>query len=400
MSDPIGGTTAPYTSDVDLFAKIGADIPDEETPTPAGGEGAPEAPVPAEPAKAPETPATPAEPAAPAVARDDKGRFTKPTAEPAAAPPATEPAAPAPSAAAAAPAATPAAPDLSQFPAYEYEAAGRKYPLAGAIRGSEGVLIRNEGLPQFEQLLATAQQVHARESAWGRERVGLQGQIKAATDEKNFVLGEMFKVLQLPDEEFYAWATDRRGEAWEKWDLQARLQIAERDRDERGEVLDEAAREREVQALIPQLHTAVERTVQQLAGTDEFKDLALDPAWQKEFKERLLETHFDRMFSEADEAAVTRGLARQVGETLFDPQPILAEMRYQAGVVRRELARNRALADAAARNAATAPTAVTPPVTGGKPAQVPAGTPKPRLHEGMSRAEVDKVVFGNIDEEE
>ena len=387
-TDPTGGTAAPYTSDADLFEKIGADIPDtpEATPTPAEVEGTP-------PAKAaPETPAPSAEPE-----RDAQGRFKKTEAAPAApVPPQAETAAPtAPPAPAEAPAA-PTAPDLSQFPAYEYRAGTRTVPLPGAVRGSEGVLIPTASLPHLEQLLAAAHQAHAKESAWGRERLQLQAQTKAAQDEKNEVLGRLAEIMSDPAK-FDAWAADTQGN-WEKLLLQARLKIAEQERDSRSEQYDEVVTEQQVQALVPQLRTSVETTVQRLAADAEFKDLALDAAWQKEFGERLLQTHFDRLFSEATEADVAKGIAAQVGDTIFDPQPILDELRYQATFARKELARQKGLAEAAARNAATAQPAAAVPTAGAKPTGSPSAKPKPALHHGMTKNEVDQVVFSTIED--
>lgn len=390
MTTPVGGTASePFGGDADFFAKIGADIPDEPgaEPTPAGGEGAP----PAAPAATPEPPASPE-----TQPRDDSGRFaSKPKDEPAAPAPA-EPVAPAPSPTAA-PAAPALAPDLSQYPAYEYKAGTRSVPFTGAVRGSEGVLFPNDALPRLEQALAAAAQAHDQQSAWGRERVALQAQIKAAEELKNEVLGKLADIMQDPAK-FDAWAADTQGN-WEKLVLQAQLKMATQERDSRSAQYDEVVTEQQVAALVPQLRSAVTTTVDHLATHPEFKDLNLDPAWRAEFIQRVLDTRFDAVFYEADEAAVARGIATQVGETIFNPQPILDELRYQAGFTRKELARTKALADAAARNAATAPAAAATPVTGGKPAQTPSGTPKPQLHPGMSKGDVDRIVFQEMMED-
>jgi len=66
---------------------------------------------------------------------------------------------------------------------------------------------------------------------------------------------------------------------------------------------------------------------------------------------------------------------------------------------RKELARQKGLADAAARNAATATPAAAVPTAGAKPTGTPAATPKPALRHGMTAAEVDKVVFHDMMEE-
>jgi len=384
MDDPKGA--AAYQGDTAVFDEIGASLPDEDTsPAPATVEGA---------ETAPETVAP--EPQA----RDEHGRFAE---KDAAAPPdaaasqeaaaATEPPAAPPSPADQ----PPAAPDLSEYPAYEYRVNGQNVPLAGAIRGSDGVLIRNESLPQLERLLAEAHQAHQARSQSGRQVAELRAQVKAAQDEKNTVLGKMAEIMADPAK-FDAWAENTQGN-WEKLVLEARLKIAEQERDSRANQYDEVVTEQQVQALIPQLHAATEGMVGQLAADPEFKDLGLDADWQREFKTRLMETHFDRLFTEGTAEDVAAGIVREVGDTVFHPDVIQAEMRYHAGFARKELARQKALADADARNRRTAPPAASVPTPGAKPLGSPAAKPKPALKDGMSREDVDKLVFETMMEE-
>lgn len=388
MSDPTGGPA--YQGDAAVFDEIGASLPDEDTsPAPATVEGATST-------EAPETAATPAQP------RDEHGRFSeKEAAAPAAA------AAPAPAEAATAPeppAAQPSAeaqpapaPDFSQYPAYEYRVNGRPIPFDGAVRGTDGVLFPNQSLPQLERLLAEAHQAHHSQSQMGREVAELRGQVKAAQDEKNMVLGRMAEIMSDPAK-FDEWAENTQGN-WEKLVLEARLKITEQERDSGRSQHEELVSEQEVQALIPQLHAATEDTVRQLAADPEFKDLALDAEWQRDFKARLLETHFDRLFTEATAEDVAAGIVREIGQPVFHPDTILAEMRYHAGFARRELTRQKGLADAAARNQRTAPATAAVPTPGAKAHGVPAAKPKPALKDGMSARDVDHVVFDMMMEE-
>ena len=383
MGDPIGGS-GPKTPD-EVFDEIGASFPDEDTPTGAGVEGAPVT-------EAPETPAT-----SEAQPRDDQGRFAeKDVAAPevAAAPEAaatTEPTASVPSPEAV------SGPDLSQYPVYEYRVAGQNVPFKGAIRGSDGVLISNEALPQLERMLAESHQAHSSQSQMGRQVAELRSQVQRANDEKNAVLTRLSEIMADPAK-FDAWAADTQGN-WEKLVLEARLKMAEQDRDSRASQYDEMATEQEVQALIPQLHSVTEDAVRRLAGEAEFKDLALDAEWQREFKARLLESQFDRLFTEATAEDVRAGIAQQIGQTVFHPEPILAEMRYHAAFARKELARNKALADAAERNRRTAQPAASVPTAGAKPTGTPVTKPKPALKPGMSKTDVDELVFGTMMED-
>ena len=384
MSDPTSG--AGPKSPEEVFDEIGASIPDEDTaPTLADVEGTTE-PV------APETPAAEAQP------RDEQGRFSeKGVAAPdAAATPvvAASPGTPAPTPSAEA---QPSAPDLSQYPTYEYRVAGQAIPFQGAIRGSDGVLIPNDALPQLERMLAEAHQAHHTQSQSGRREAELKRQVQAANEEKNTVLGRMAEIMADPAK-FDAWAADTQRN-WEKLVLEARLKMAEQDRDNRASQYEEVASEQEVQALIPQLHSAAEESVRQFASSAEFKDLALDAEWQRDFKARLLESQFDRLFTEATADDVRSGIAQQIGQTVFHPEPILAEIRYQAAFARRELTRQKALAEAAQRNQARLPAPALVPTAGAKPTGSPVSKPKPALKPGMSRDDVDKLVFETMMED-
>lgn len=385
MSDPTGGSKSPS----EVFDDIGASIPDEPTPA-ASTEGA--TPV---TEVAPEVPAAPETPDVPGQPRDDQGRFApKPEAAPDVAAPqaaTTAPQAPVPSAEV--PASAPV--DLSQYPVFEYRVAGQSTPFKGAIRGSDGVLFPKETVPALEARLAEAHQAHQRVSQMGRQLAESEARGKAHEAEKNHVLGALADIMADPNK-FDAWALDTQGN-WEKLLLQAQLKV-ERETGERYRTQhEEAATEQEVQALIPQLHSAAAETIRTLAGDPEFQDLAFDPAWQQDFQDGLLKTHFDRLFTEATEHEVAQGIAQQVGQTIYHPEVIQGEMRRMAGFARQQVARNKALAEAQTRNARVTAPAPTLPTAGAKPTGSPQGKVKPGLKPGMSAEEANRLVFDNIE---
>lgn len=370
----------------EIFADIDASIPEDDVAASTEGTA---------PEQTPEvTPEVPAE-VAEGQPRDDAGRFTKPEAAPEVAAPAAieAPQAPVPSAES-----TVSAPDLSQYPAYEYRVAGQAVPFKGAVRGSDGVLFTNDSIPALEAQLAKAHQAHERLTHMGRQLADRDRQLKSKDEEKGMVLGKLAEIMSDPDK-FDAWALDTQGN-WEKLLLEARLKMTEQERDERVSQYESVTSEQEVQALIPQLHSATEEAIKHLVGELEFKDLALDAVWQKEFKDGLFQTHFDLLFTEASEQDIAQGVAEQVGQTVFHPEPILAEMRRLASFARAQVTRNKALADAQARNQQRTAQTTSVPVAGAKPQGAPSSKPKPALKSGMSREEVDRLVFETMMDEQ
>jgi len=327
-------------------------------------------------------PAEPTEPPSDAKPRDEKGRFTKPDAQPAEdspeAPPTEQDAEPE----------APEQPeeaaedvDLSTFPSFQYRANGETRDFAGAFEGNGEVLFTAEAVPALKQKLALADAYPAMESRLARESHATRVRADAAE-----------KQIQAVFEHFEQLAQAGPDAAWEWWQgvaqnwptLQAKAEAiaARHEAQSLREQQEEATRAQQDAAQVPQMRGLVEDRVRRW-GTEAGLDQATQDRLIRRFHDPQL---LDQLFPRAQADDPVSGLRKgdRIGSAF---EPLIAQ---EIGWLR-DLLKDRTPAAPKPPKVPPKPAKVPPTVSAGK---APAPKASPKLPQFKSAAEADEYIFG------
>jgi hypothetical protein len=341
-----------------------------------------EAPSVAPATTVPDTPAPKADAPAPSTGRNEKGQFTK--AEPTEAlPPEATPDAQsdAPPAEDALETPPEAVEDAATHPEFTYRSAGREFNIPGSAVGEDGAFIPTPALPAITRLLAEGQ--HAKEAS--REYAARLQEARAEGQKElqyaRSLLASLNNLRQQGPEAIAQWFDDLDLN-WPLMEANAKLSLMEKEREAEKAKLTEATREREAEALVPQLKGVLTEKLEEYAKRPEFAGID-----QKRLFNRLSGRLFDQVFEEATEDDVAQGIAQRVGQVVVNWGVIEDEVKDEADLLRRARESAKLTREVAKQNAASTAESKAPPTVGAKKgASVATGKPVPKF---KSRAEAD-----------
>lgn len=352
-----------------------------------------EPPAPAEPQPAPASPAPAAAPAEPAAPRDDKGRFVKrDEAPPAAAAPQEEPPAPPPGPSAdeqAAPAAEGEQPPAEQveaeavFPEFEYTVNGRALSIPGSKVGEDGIFIPAAQVPEYTRHLIAGQTARQRERDHGRQLAAARTEHQLEVEKARNVLRTLAELVQ-DDAKFEDWRANLK-QNWELLLAKAENEALKQAKDEASSTLSEQQSEQAARDLVPQLQTAVKRSLDAFKGRPEYQGVDFE-----RLEDRIYKRHFDQVFSEAEDDDPERQV--RAGEILFHPDVIQELVQDEAAILARGRSEAAKLAQAAKKNQPVV--AQQAAQAGGKKAPVPSAPAKTEPTKFESGREAIDYYFG------
>ena len=314
--------------------------------------GAP-SPEPATPA--PETAETPT----PGKSRNERGQFAK--AEPTEALP--QEATPEPSETPPAEAVPETPPDAvveATHPEFTYRSAGREFNIPGSAVGEDGAFIPTPALPAITRLLAEGQ--HAREAS--RDYAAKLSEARAEGQKEllyaRSLLASLNQLRQQGPDAIANWF-DELDRNWPLMEANAKLSLMEKEREAEKAQLSEAQRDREAEALVPQLGRVLTDALAEYAQRPDYKGVDT-----KRLYARLSGRLFDQVFEEATEQDVAQGVAQRVGQVVVNWGVIEDEVKDEADILRRARDSANLAKEVVKANAAKVAEPNAPPTVGAK----------------------------------